>query len=456
MTNTSPLKVLSGPSGHWLFGSLRERNADAIRFFSKCFADHGDFFRVRFLHVPVFVIARPDLVKEVLFDRPSEFIRKRVFDDLSKLLGRGLLTTEGDKWRKHRRLAQPAFHMRSINGFFNVMVQATESMLGDWEQGLNQEATLRDISDDFMKLTLQIVSESLFGFNTQKDSRKIGDAVSYILPQIFYHLEGVPLLKNFPNKRNREFSRRLKELNEIIFGIIEERRKSKSENFDLLGMLMSAVDEEDSEGKGLSNKDLRDEVMTMFMAGHETTANALAWTLHALAENPDVEIKLREEVGRVVGQGPLMLEHLRGLTYAKQIFEESLRLYPPIWAMPRTSAKDTSLGGVAIPKDAVVSVNPFLLHRNPSVFKDPLKFDPDRFSPLRRKEIGRYDYIPFGAGPHTCIGSQFALMEAQVILASIYRRYRIEVPADEPSVRPLATITLRPEPAIRRRIQRLN
>lgn len=454
-----PLRELPGPIGHWLFGSLRERNADAIKFFSKCFDDHGDYFKVRFMHVPIFVAARPDLVKEVLFDRPNEFVRKRVFEDLSKLLGRGLLTTEGDKWLKHRKLAQPAFHMKSISGFFDVMVKATDTMLNSWDQNLNHGAQMqhceRDISDDLMKLTLQIVSESLFGFDTEKDSTRIGDAVSFILPQIFYHLEGIPFLKNLPNKRNREFNRRLKDLNQIIYAIIEQRRTEKVQRHDLLGLLMSAVDEEES-GKGLSNTDLRDEVMTMFMAGHETTANGLAWTMHHLAKHPDVEKKLREEVSRVVGDQPLKLEHLRELTYVRQVFEESLRLTPPIWAMPRTSLHETTLGGVRIPKNAIVSVNPYLLHRNPAVFKDPLTFDPNRFEPARKKEIGRYDYIPFGAGPHTCIGSQFAIMEAQVILALIYRRFRLETPAGEPDVRPLATITLRPEPSVRRQISRLN
>lgn len=451
---TSPV-ILPQPDGHWLLGNLQERNEDAIKFFSRCFDDHGDFFKVRFLYIPIFVTARPDLVREILFDRPHEFVRKRVFDELSALLGRGLLTTEGEKWRKHRRLAQPAFHMKSINGFFDVMVKSTDAMLESWEQGLNHDASLRDISDDFMKLTLQIVSESLFGFNTNQDSQKIGDAVSFILPQIFFQLEGIPFLKNLPSKKNREFKRRLSDLNKIIFAIIEKRRNEKENRHDLLGMLMAAVD--DGPGAtGLSNADLRDEVMTMFMAGHETTANGLAWTMHVLADHPEVEAKIREEVARVVGDRPLKLEHLRELTYTRMVFEETLRLYPPVWAMPRTALEKTTLRGVEIPKGAIVSVNPFLLHRNPKVFKDPLKFDPERFSPERRKDFDRYAYIPFGAGPHTCIGSQFALMEAQVILASIYRKYRAERPHGEPVVRPLATITLRPEPAIRRRISRLN
>lgn len=453
---------ISGPKGHWFYGSLRERNKDAVAFFIKTFREHGDFYRLRLLHVPLFVTSRASLAKEILHDRPTEFVRKRVFDELSAIFGHGLLTSEGERWRKRRKLIQPAFHQQSLNGLFDAMVNGTEEMMRKWDDSLRSENSIsRDVSDDLMKATLRIVSEALFGFDTAKFEKPIAQAVSFLLPGTFFRLQALPLSNYLPIKRNREYKRQLSLLNKIIREIIEKRRAENEPRRDLLGMLMTAVHEDEPGSTvqpktGLSNEDLRDEIMTMFLAGHETTANGLAWTLHLLAENPDVEKKMCEEIDRVLGGegGRLRLEQLRELTYTRMVFEESIRLFPPVWSIPRTILKPTTIAGVPLPKNGIISVNTFLLHRNPENFKEPLKFDPERFSPERRKEIDRYAYLPFAAGPHTCIGNQFALMEAQVILASIFRRYRLRKPANEPQIRPVGTITLRPDPAIVRVIQR--
>ncbi len=453
-------KGITGPKGHWFYGSLRERNADAVAFFSKAFQEHGDFYALRLLHIPLFITSRASLAKEILHDRPDEFIRKRVFDKLSELLGHGLLTSEGAPWRKRRKLIQPAFHQQSLNALFEAMVNGADSMLRNWEESAAKSPSERDISDDLMKVTLKIVSDALFGFDTGKYAQPISEAVSFVLPRLFFRLQALPFANTIPTKLNREYNRKIGSLNSIIFEIIERRRRTPQSHKDLLGMLMAAVHEDDpaapgnSPKTGLSNQDLRDEVMTMFLAGHETTANGLAWTLHLLADHPEVETKLREEVDRVLGRGTekIKLEQLRELVYTRMVFEEAIRLFPPIWAIPRTVAKDTTIDGVHLPKNAIISVNTFLLHRNPANFKDPLKFDPERFSPERRKEIDRYAYLPFAAGPHTCIGNQFALMEAQVLLAGIYRRFDLARLANEPTIRPYGTLTLRPEPAIRRRV----
>lgn len=453
---------LTGPKGHWLLGNLPERKRDAVGFFARGFTEHGDMYKARFFHIHAVITARPDLAKEILHDRHAEFVRKFAFTQLSELLGRGLLTTEGSRWRKHRKLAQPAFHSKSMLSFFNAMVDSTEAMLKLWEAEAEKNSStpvLRDLSDDMMKLTLRIVSESLFGFDTAQHAAAISEAVSEVLPQVFFRIQALPFANLIPNKRNRDFNRRLSELNHIISDIIEKRRAETEPRHDLLGMLMSAVDEdaaENSANAGLSNDDLRDEIMTMFMAGHETTANGLAWTLHLLADHPEVEAKLRAEIDRILGPGqerPRM-EQIRELTYTRMVFEESLRLYPPVWAVPRTAVKDTTLQGVRVKKNSIVSVNIFLLHRNPKCFSNPLKFDPERFSPERRKEIDRYAYLPFNAGPHTCIGNQFALMEAQIILAMLYRRFTFERPADEPEIHMQGMITLRPDPSIHRFVRR--
>lgn len=441
-----------GPEGHWFWGHLRERNEDAVGFFRACSKKYGDFFRVRFGPIPVYIIARPDLAKEVLFVRHDEFQRKRVFDELSLLLGRGLITTEGERWRKHRRLMQPPFHMQSLQGFFDLMVRNTDDMMAAWpKSGATGAETKRNLVDDFMKLTLRIVAESLFGYDTADSADEISESVSWLLPQIFFQLEVLPIIRSLPTKNKREFNRRREKLDRIIFAIIEKRRQSGENRHDLLGMLMAAVDEEDK--SKMSNEDLRDEVMTMFMAGHETTANGLSWTMHLLGQHPEVEAKIREELARVVGDAPLKLEHLRELTYMRSVFEEAIRLYPPVWAIPRTSLKATTLAGYDIPKGAVVSVNPYLLHRRSDTFPDPERFDPDRFSPEKRKTMDRYAFLPFGAGPHICIGQQFAMMEVQIILAQLLRRYAFTRPADEPPVTTHATITLRPTPGVFRFVE---
>lgn len=445
MEQVSPPLRAPGPKGHWLLGNLRERNKDAVGFFYGCSKTYGDFFRLRLGTVPVFIVARPSLVKEVLVDRSDVFVRQHIFNELSTLLGRGLLTSQGPRWRKHRKLVQPAFHLQSLQGFFELMVRHTEIMIAQWRR-----RETRDLTDDFTKLTLRIVAESLLGYDTAKSEGQIVRIVTQILPQIFFRIGFLPFANSLPTKRNRDFKTNCRSLDRLMDSIIDGRRASGEERKDLLSMLMAAVDEDD--GSKLTNAELRDEIMTMFLAGHETTANGLSWTLEVLADHPEVEDKMRAEIRRVVGDGPLQLKHLRELTYIKMVFEESIRLYPPAWAIPRTAKENTVLGGYAVPKGSVMSVNPFIMHRQESVFPDPLRFDPERFSPERRKDIDRYGYIPFGAGPHGCIGQQFAQMEAQVVLALLYQRFTFRKPPGLAPVVPQATITLRPEPGIIRTI----
>ncbi len=444
MKNQEPQRMLSGPRGHWLLGSLRERNKNAYEFFQNCYREHGDFFKVRMLHIPVFIIARPDLAREVLVERSETFIRKRVFQELSTLLGRGLLTTDGDVWRKKRRLMQPSFHQKNLENFFWVMRRNAFEMCDKIQNTHLQEPV--DLVPELMKATLAVVSECLFGFDTTSRSEEISHAVASILPKLFYRLEVPPFFNHLPTSANREFNKQLDVLDSIIFSILKTRRNSKVEAKDLLSLLINTQDE--SGQPGFNDQELRDEVMTLFLAGHETTANGLAWTFHLLSENPDYILKVQEEVDRVLGDRPIELTDLKNLEWTRMVFEEAIRIYPPIWATPRTAIAETELAGVKIPKGAIVSVHTLLMHRNEKYFARPMEFRPERFLPENRKSMDKFAYIPFAAGPHTCIGNHFALMEAQVILASFFQRFSFEKSMAAPTIQPRATITLRPDPGI--------
>lgn len=441
MLRTSKFPRCPSPPTHGLLGHLPAYRRDVLGFLTQSANSHGEMFRARFAHLHIHIASSPELVREILIERAAEFSRGRVHGKLQSLLGKGVLTVDGEPWRRQRRMMQPSFHQAGLQGFFESMVLETEQMLAEWEPA---RGSVRAVSDDFMKLTLRIVSRALFGFDTRADEAVIGRAVEWILPEIYRRLPSFFSAKGvLPTRRNRLFRARLRELDRVIYGIIAERRRTPHARADLLSTLMGAVDEE-GDRQGLNDRQLRDEVMTLFMAGHETTATALAWTMDLLVRNPDVLRRAKEEVRDTLGQGPLTMEKVRALDYLRCIFEEALRLYPPIWSMPRNATRDTTLAGYRIRRGDGVSVGTYLLHRNPRIWAEPSRFDPLRFTAANRAAIPKYGYLPFGVGPHVCVGNTFAQLEGLTILALMLARFDFARAEDEP-VRPAPTITLRPE-----------
>lgn len=386
------------------------------------------------------VLNDPEYVRYVLQENNRNYVKSFGYDPLKLLLGNGLLTSEGDFWRKQRRMAQPGFHKEKLAAIVDTMITCTGQMLLRWEK---LEGVELNISAEMNRIALDIVSKSLFISNVEDEIDRISTWVTVAIEQGAERIRNPFKLPTWiPTPNNLKQNKAVSVLDEVITGIIENRRKEGKQYDDLLSMLMDARDEDT--GEGMSTRQLRDEVMTIFIAGHETTANALTWAFYVLAQNPEVEKKLQEELDTVLQGKPVSFENLRSLTYTRMVIDETMRLYPPAWIVGRKTVEDDEIGGYAIPAGTNCLIPTLCIHRSPKYWKDPLKFDPERFSPEKVKEQKKFTYFPFGGGPRLCIGNNFALMEMQVVLASVMQRYTFELKDTTPiELDPL--ITLRPK-----------
>jgi cytochrome P450 len=402
--------------------------------------EYGDIFTMRFYNFRVYFVSHPDYVEEVLVNQNRKFIKGRILRANKRLFGNGLLTSEGDFWLRQRRLAQPAFHRARIASYADTMVRYTERLLGEWKGG---EA--RDVHGEMMRLTLQIVAKTLFDADVDREARQVGHALEAImeLNSDFRKLILTPTW--MPTPRNIRAAIATRRLDKIIFRFIEQRRASGKDAGDLLSMLLAAQDED---GSRMTNRQLRDEAMTIFLAGHETTANALSWTWLLLAQNPGVEAKLHAELEAVLAGRAPSLDDLANLRYTGHVITESMRLYPPAWGMARLAIEDAEIGGYPIPKGCGVSLSQWVVHRDPRWFDAPQEFRPERWEGDLLKRLPRFAYFPFGGGPRQCIGNNFAVMEATLLLATIAQHFRIRMVPDHPAV-PMPSITLRPRYGIR-------
>ncbi len=402
----------------------------------------GDIVRFQFGGITAHLMANPDHIQRALQEKNKLYGKNtRGMHKLRLVLGTGLLTNDGESWLSQRRIAQPAFHRRRIAGFGDDFATATEEMIAKWRQGESL-----DIHYEMMKVTLRIVGQTLLGTDVTKESDAIGRAVSTVVEDVNERVNAlVDLPPPFPTRRNKRLQIAMDVLDGIVLDMIEQRRRSGESGDDLLGMLMDAQDEET--GESMDDAQLRDEVMTIFLAGHETTANALTWTLYQLSKSPTVARQMQAEVDEVLGGRKATAADAKDLTYTKQVLQESMRLYPPAWMIARSPDEDDVVDGYHIPKSSLVFLCPWVTHRHPDHWDDPEGFDPDRFSPERSKGRHRFAYFPFGGGPRLCIGNNFALMEAQLILATIARDWRLDlVPGHPVEMEPL--VTLRPKHGI--------
>lgn len=431
------------PEGHWLLGHLSGYQEDSLKYEKYIAKTFGDVVHIRWLNRHAYQVSHPDDVRKVLVDEADKFIKAPIYKLLlSQFLGNGLLTSDGDFWRRQRKLAQPAFHYKRIQTYAQVMVDYTLRMLEGWQPG---EA--RDINHDMMRLTLSVVSKTLFNVDIEKSASQIGDALTVLLEETTKKVQSpIQLIPEWvPTEGNRKRSEAVRVLDEIIMGIINERRAANEDQGDLLSMLMLA---EDEDGNHMTDKQLRDECVTLVLAGHETTANALAWTWYLLSEHPQVEAKLHEELDRVLGNRLPTTEDLKQLEYTDMVIKESMRLYPPIPTIARQTKEEIVLGGYPVPKGMIVNISPHVIHRDPRWYDDPDMFRPERFTKEFEKQLPKCAYLPFSNGPRVCIGNTFATMEAVLILATMAQRYRLTlVPGQE--VAPQATLTLRPRENIK-------
>ena len=427
--------------GSLLFGNLRDLTRNRLGFGAEMQRRYGEVVSYRLGLIRFTLISHPEHVKHVLQDNHRNYTKGFVLRNmLAPLLGEGLFTAEGEHWLRQRRLMQPVFHRTRIDAFGEIMTAETLKMLDRWGQYAETDRPL-DIAGEMMRLTLTIVTRALFGADLGERARQIDHAFSTASEHLTYRFDH-PLYPPtaVPTPRNRRFRAALRALDGIVYDLIAERRRTGEDTGDLLSMLVFARDEET--GASMSDRQLRDEVMTLLLAGHETTANALTWSWHLLSRHGEAEARLHAEVDTLAGRVPTVSD-LRRVPYARMVVEEAMRLYPPVWLTHRQAIGDDKIGGFRIPAGRIVVVAPWVTHRRPDIWPDPEAFDPERFSTERSAERPRGAYIPFSLGARQCIGMGFALTEAQLALLTAAQRFRLCQPPGH-MVEPEPLLTLRP------------
>lgn len=444
----SSLPPLVKAPRHWLLGPAFYAQRAPLEWFPSWIKEHGDIFRLRSPFGQATVVSSPELAREVLVDRYAHYQQKsRSYAALRILMGNGLVTSEGEFWRGQRKLVQPAFHRRRLEALFNMMVQRVENCVEQLMPAARSGATV-DFAPLLSQLTLDIISRAMFSSDVQSAAADVSSHIAR-LNEYALHMLRHPWLFLLPRGIPTPFTRKqvhsLRALNQIVHGIIRSRREAPEAHDDLLSMLLSACEEET--GRGMSDEQLRDEVMTIFVAGHETTANAMCWLMYLISQHPEIEAKIIAEV-EAHDQNSLFFQNLSAFPYVRQVIEESLRIYPTIWSIGRRCTQEDELGGYSIPVGMNVVVPIFHFHWSERFWPEPKRFDPERFAPGRRPDPESMTYFPFGAGPRSCIGNHFALQELTLLTVLLYRHFHFQLePGFSVEMDPL--ITLRPKHGMR-------
>jgi cytochrome P450 len=434
-----------GPSGLGFYFSLLRTPKNWLRFLGQLGKEYGDISFFRLFGVPICFINKPEYIESVLVSGVSDFAKSKDYAPLKTLMGNGLLTSEGEFWRRQRKLVQPAFHRERIAAYGEVMVRYAEKMMAGW-----RDAETRDAHKDMMKLTLDIVAKTLFDADVTSDAVEVGETLEVAMERYSaFAWFAVFLPPSMIGPWYWIFRKTLHRLDTIIYRIMRARRESKSDPGDLLSMLLKAQAED---GSQMTDQQLRDEVMTLFLAGHETTANALAWTWYLLSLNSEAEARLHAELKEVLAGRSPRIEDLQRLRYTQMVVKESLRLFPPAWGVGRETLREIQLGEYRVPAGTNVFISQWVVQRDPRYFERPEKFLPERWTEEFEKQLPKFAYFPFGGGPRVCVGASFALMEAALLLATIAQKYRLAVDLTHPVV-PLASVTLRPKHGIRVKLQ---
>lgn len=422
---------------------MPEFNRDTFGFIERCRGDYGDVVRMRFLYLTAHFLYNPADIEYVLVTNAKNFIKSRSLRTpfFRRLVGNGLLTSEGEVWKRQRRLAQPAFHRQRISAYADVMVEYASRMIASWRAG-----ETRDIHRDMMRLTLEVVVKTLFNTDVSGEADKVGQVLSQMAKPFASQATLKWILDNrLPTSTHRRFNRAAREIDEIVYRLIAERRLSGSDEGDLLSMLVAAHDED---GSRMNDRQLRDEVMTLFLAGHETTALTLSWAWYLLAENPESEAKFHAELDEVLGQSLPTVDDLARLKFTEMIAKESMRLYPPAYALGREAREECEIGGYRVPAGAQVFMFQWATQRDPRFFAEPDAFRPERWTEEFSNNLPKYAYFPFGGGPRACIGNYFAMMEIAMLLATIGQRFRFSLVPDHP-VTLMPAMSLRPANGIK-------
>jgi cytochrome P450 len=436
--------------GHWLLGNLAERRSDPLTLFSSARRDLGDVVRYRMGYLPVVQLTHPDHVRHVL-TADDAYGKGPSWDRLKPLVGEGLVTAEGDLWRQQRRIVQPTFAHDRLLALAGAMTSCTQVLLDRW---VASAGTTVDVFDDVRGLTLRIVLRCLFGVEVDEQvpalSRDFTAALEVSDRRIISVMPELPFRYAVPTRDNRVFARSRRSLDAVVATVLERHAARPLDDADLLGALMSGTRDELG---SVDLRQLRDEVMTLLFAGFETTANALTWAFVLLDTAPEVTARLQAEVDQVLGGAVPTAEHLPRLAYTRAVIEETLRLRPPVWAIPRVAVRDDEVGGYRVPSGTLVIVVPYVTHRHPDFWTEPDTFDPSRFLPGRRRDISRWAYLPFGGGKRNCLGQHFALMEATLVLAMLASRTELHRSGGAP-IEQDPYVTLRPRGPVGMRVTR--
>ncbi|MCS6825201.1 MAG: cytochrome P450 [Caldilinea sp.] len=417
-------------SGHWLWGAAPAFNADPIGALMAA-ARMGRIVRLRFFNASAYLLREPEDVKHVLVDNHRAYHKGYGLQALKPILGEGLLTSEPPLHTRQRRMIQPAFHRQRIAAYADIITRSAEDHLATWQDGARL-----DLHEELMRLTMVIVARCLFDVDVSREAAQVGRAITDLIQMFDFNRIGPlgQLIDRLDLRKQRERNRRLQVLDDLIYTMIRTRRAEGIDHGDLLSTIVLAQDEEAPSiaDRHMSERLARDEVLTLFIAGHETTAIALTWTFYLLAQYPEVEAKLHAEVDALLGdprhpRRRLSWHDLPALEYTRRVFAEAMRLYPPAWATGRLAVANDEIGGVSIEKGASVLISPYVTHRLEHLWPEPERFEPDRFAPEEEHLRPKFAYFPFGGGPRRCIGEPFAWMEGQLLLAAIAHRYQLQV-----------------------------
>jgi cytochrome P450 len=446
-SRTAPARIAQQSPTGGLLGLLPELSHDALGLFTQLARHYGDLVRMRLGLTPTVLVSHPQLIEEVLVTRNHDYRKNLGARRLGTLLGNGLLLSEGDFWLRQRRLMQPAFHRQRVLGMGETMVSIAANALDRWRDG-----EIRDITGEMIEITLEVAARTLFGAQVGEDMARIR-ASSFAMTEHFRsRLFSLMILlpDGVPTPGNLRYGRAVDDLNALVFRIIRDRRSGLTQTDDLLGMLVAARDDT---GHGMTDKQLRDEVMTLILAGHDTTALALNWALVLLAHDPGAEAQLQEEVDRVLEGRRPTTDDVPRLRFVEQVVTETLRLYPTAWVIGREAVRNTVIGGQRVSKGTTVLMSPWVVQRDPRFFDEPDAFRPQRWADgTLLQHLPRFAYAPFGGGQRVCIGSSFAQLEATLLLASIVQRFKLSLAEPHAPVEPLPVVTLRPKQPVRMRI----
>lgn len=429
-------------SDHWLYGCAKTFPSNPLQFMENKLKEHGDFLIINMVVKKLYITSNPEIIKYVLQTNQKNYIKDYAYRQLKLALGNGLLINEGEHWKKQRRLAQPAFYKKRLETLFQIMVDISQEYCDSLEAKKGQQQSTNMLSE-MMHVTSKIVMETLLGSELGEKLNHVETNITVAQKQIVKRIRkplSIPF--SYLDGSHKKFMNNITEFDEFIFNVIERRNQEPDKDHpDLLSMLMAARDED---GNPMDKRQLRDEIITIFVAGHETSANALSWTLYLLSKHPEICKKLKAEITEVLGGNSPKMEDLRSLVYTKMVIDESMRLYPPAYAVGRENLEDDDLFGYKLPKGSPMISSIWSLHRRPDLWENPEEFNPQRFTPEKVKARSKWHYIPFGAGPRMCIGNHFAIMEIQILLVMMLQRFDFVLDESCPVI-PEPLITLRPK-----------